>query len=322
MATITNLDTGAVERQDVAADLLPQTQFGDIIFPAESHVIHGSGRKHIHEYPHRPGGAPEKLGRGLYTISIKGLFHNKFPKYGPALYPAAMNLLRAMYEAQETHDLVHPSVGTIKAFISDWRQSKTARVRSGETVDIEFQEDSLELHSATEFFDAAQSGAFADKTAALAAQANDIQNFFDFGFSQNDVALFDAIQNVGNSILALRDTADIYGSRLGAELDRMANLCSKLVDESAALSNPAAWPIVDILRDLWAAALSASKDLQSKRKPLQTFVVPRTMSIIEVSTILYDGDGTRSDDLLALNGARVVSAVAVRAGTSILYYPA
>ena len=51
-------------------DLLKAMSFNGVAFPYKSYRVKGAFRKHIHEFPHIAGGAPEKLGRSLYEVSV------------------------------------------------------------------------------------------------------------------------------------------------------------------------------------------------------------------------------------------------------------
>lgn len=310
---ITRTSLGA---DKTSAGQQPQTQYGDVIFPAESHVVHGSGRKHIHEYPHSPGGAPEKLGRGLWNVTIKGLFHSTFRNY-PDLYPNGMNKIRRYYELQQTLTLVHPSIGSFPAFIVDYRQSKTARVRSGETLDLEFLED--------------QQTAFLVSATAQTSQATIIvwsQNVADLmalirpqlQLRPKDIGLFTSLQNAANAVLAIKDTAALYGNLLAAKVDQLASLCAQ-VDALPAMQDPRAWPIVNALHELWSQTVKLANDLLGRRVSLQKYIVPRTASLTIISGDLY-GDTLHSSDLYALNSTRITTPLAVPAGTELRYYPA
>lgn len=301
-----------------AADTLPRTQFGDIAFPAATHVVHGHGRHHVHEYPHTPGGSPEKLGRGLYRVTIRGLFHDRFKAY-PGLYPGGMARLRSYYEKQSTLTLVHPSLGSIPAFITEWTQAKDAKVRSGEVVDIDFLEDSL-----LAFLDI--SGFVAQSQASLQQLANVIANNLSdqairnaVTFGPKDQSLFDALQGAVNSVLAVRDTANMYGNLLGAKVAQMISLCQQ-VDRATSLQDPRAFAIVDSVHDLWQAGVQISLDLQNKRTQLRIYQVPALQTMSAIASHLY-GDASRTSDLIALNGASAPNPLRVAPGTMINYYP-
>src|SRR5438105_4964362 len=121
-------------------DTLQRASFGGAEFPVESVSIVGGLRDHIHEYPHSQGGAPEKMGRKLYTIRMKAVFQTKFKLY-PGLYPNTLNFLRKMFEEQSSADLVVPTIGTMTAYCRNWTQEMEWRIRNGEKADFEFVED-------------------------------------------------------------------------------------------------------------------------------------------------------------------------------------
>ena len=124
----------------VAFDTLQRASFQGIEFPITSMTLKGGIRDHIHEYPHAAGGAPEKLGRKLYEVSMQANFQSTFRAY-PRLWPSALSKLRKIFEQQTTGDLVIPTIGTIQAYARNWTQQMEAKIRSGETATFEFVED-------------------------------------------------------------------------------------------------------------------------------------------------------------------------------------
>lgn len=298
-----------------AHDNLARTRFGDIYFPGETHTVHGRARVHVHEYPHSPGGAPEKLGRALYNVTIRGNFQDRFPAY-PDLYPNGMNALRKDYETQTTRQLVHPTVGVFPAFITGWTQVKEARLRSGEKVDIEFMEDqqtqfladSIAKVSGKDF--ALSAGQLRTELSAVRAQLL---------VDKPTGNLLDALQSAVNGVLAVRDTSALYGNRLSWELQRLMSVCQQ-VDSLTVMQDPRAYPVVNALHELWSTAVGLSNDLQQKQVRLRQWTVPQTMPLAAVATTLY-GDAARASDLEALNAGTIVNPMSVPAGTQINYYP-
>lgn len=299
-----------------AFDGLPRTKFGDIQFPGEIHRLRSVFRHHVFEYPHSPGGAIEKLGRGLWQCTVRGNFQATFPGY-PDLYPNSMATLRGYYGLGATLNFTHPTLGTFPAMITSWDQVKDAKIRSGEKVDIEFLEDQDASFSVTETLVSADYTAIGPSAQQLAAELAAIRG--DLTLSQNDLSLFDAIQSTVNSVLALKDTANLYGNLYAAKVLQVVSLCQQL-DVSQNMQDARAWPLVDAMQVVWQNAIRIEQDLQAQRAQLSDYTVPFAMPLLQVAINLY-GDASRQEDLLALNSDRIDNPISIRAGTDIRYYP-
>ncbi|HSY22310.1 MAG TPA: DNA circularization N-terminal domain-containing protein, partial [Polyangiaceae bacterium] len=205
-------------------DTLPFTSFNGIVFMAERIKLYSTGRQHIHEFPHAPGGAPEKLGRGLWYLSVQANFQTTFAAY-PNLYPDAMLSLRRMYEAQITGTFVHPTSGQFDAFISKWDQDyEPGRIRSGEKVQIEFLEDqrSLFLTQATENVASTQMAmAQSNVDAGLAALKDTLR------MTPTDLSVFDAVRAAVNTVQSLQSTVSLYSQILNAKAQELVSNCQQ-----------------------------------------------------------------------------------------------
>ena len=127
-------------------DSYPQASFSGITFPVESSRIKGGIRDHIHEYPHSPGGSPEKLGRMLYEFTVQVHFDARFTNY-PGLYPQSLNQLTTLFEAQTTADFRLPQMpASVSCYCRAWTREMTNRIRSGERVELVFMEDQSTLY--------------------------------------------------------------------------------------------------------------------------------------------------------------------------------
>lgn len=299
-----------------AHDGLPRTQFGDVAFPGETHDVDGEFREYTHEYPHAPGGAPEKLGRRLYVVTVRGNFQATFTGY-PDLYPNGMNKLRGYFELGATLPFTHPTIGTFPAFITRWKQVKTARLRSGESVDITFKEDQAASFALAATVVSADDTAMAPTAAQLARELALVKD--DLTVTPTDLSVFDALQVAVNDVVAIRDTSSLYGNLYASKIDQVARLCAEL-DAAASMQDARAWPVVDILHEVWAASIRLQRDLQSQRAELATYVVPYTMPISTVALNLF-GDASKASDILPLNSDRIDDPLRIRAGTQIRYYP-
>lgn len=289
-------------------DGFQRASFNVIAFPCEEIEVHGGIREHVHEYPHNPGGTPEKLGRKLYEIEMVCLFHDTFAGY-PGLYPDSLAAMRGHFETELTADLVIPTVGTIKAYCYDWKQRATGRQRSGERVTFRFREDMPP-----------------DDLDAFVATASSIKGFVALAQNFRIVAqdapppkpsLFDDIQNAINSVLAIKDQADLFGNLIEAKLLALANVCSQ-IDQLNILKDPTSYRIANAMHEIWKASLDSLRDLSQTQKKLETFKLPMLMTITDVARRLY-GDASRSVEILQLNP--ITDAFAIPAGTPIRYYP-
>src|ERR1700722_3604570 len=294
---------------------LPITQFGAIKFPGETHTVDGTGRHHIHEYPHTPGGLVEKLGRSLYEITIRGNFQATFPGF-PDLYPNGMQTIRGYYEQQTTLPLVHPTIGTFPAFITKWRQVKEARLLSGEKVDITFLEDQSQQFQLADLVTSADDTTVASSAAQVATELSSVRA--QLALDQKTLNLFDGVQQLSQAIGAIADTATLYGNVYGAKLQALSATCASL-ESSFALQDARAWPLVDAVLSLWQSANLALQDLQSKRVQMNRYIVPCNETLTDVAIAIYS-DASRLSDLLSLNPL-VADVLSVQAGTTILYYP-
>jgi hypothetical protein len=299
-----------------AASQLAPTQYGDLVFPGTVQELQFVGRHHVHEYSHVPGGAVEKLGRGLVHVTIRTSFEDRFKAPYQNLYPAGLNKLRGYAFLQATLPLVHPSAGSFPATIINYTQKKDAKLLSGERVDLEFLEDqaaSFALSAQTS--DVNSSVGVAAQNLSTVAQLTKSQ----LQFTPNDLSLLDAIQNTADAVLGYRDTAMLIGNRYVAAVGKLLGLCQQL-DQSISMQDVRAWPVVDALRQLQGQAVQIVKDSQSQRIPLRTYVVPQTTSLLQIALTLYQ-DASRQGDLLELNAAIVPTPMTVKAGTPLVYYP-
>lgn len=290
-------------------DGFQKAAFGTISFPCEEIEVKGGLRDHVHEYPHNPGGTPEKLGRKLYDITMVCPFHDTFASY-PGLYPDGLAALRGTFESEATLDLVVPTIGTIKAYAVDWTQRATGRQRSGERCTFKFRED----------MPPDDIDAFVAKTVTTRGYVALAQNFKIAAQDgpQPGPSLFDDIQNAVNSVLAIKDQADLYGNLIEAKLLGLANICSQ-IDQLDLTKDPTMFRIANAMHEIWKATLDSLKDLSQQQKTMSVFKTPSIMAIGDVARRLY-GDGARQVELLQLNP--IADAFAIPANTSIRYYAA
>lgn len=300
-------------KNPTALDGLRRWSFSGIEFPVEHATLRSTGRSHLHEYPHSPGAAPEKLGRGVWYVNLQASFQTVFPGYAN-LYPAAMNSLRGMYEQQLTATLVHPTAGEFQAFISSWKQDWNPKLRSGEKVEIEFLEDQRQaflVQNAPAINSTAITQSQADLDNALALVRDQIKP------TPQDLSVFDAIRAISNSISAVNDTASMYSGFLKAKAGELSNACAR-ADSALCLQTAIGISMLDALHNLWAAAVQITQNVQSQTSRKGTWTTPRRMTLNDVAIRLY-GDTSRSTELYNLNSDLVPDPTSVAPNVKLQY---
>lgn len=294
-----------------AFDELQRMSFSGIPFPIKTCRSSCAIRDHVHEYPHVPGGAPEKLGRKLYEFHVEAIFDQRLlnPLW-KQLWPTDLANLRALWEDEVTADLHVPSIGTIKAYCTNWEQTMDARIRSGESVSLTFREDQ-------------SSGFLVLESVSVTSVANAV-SAFDAAVAQVDLSeesagFFDAISNAANSILAVKDQVDVFGSLVESKLLAAAQLLRAADQQVKELNDPDYYPLLEALQDLHLAMVELNEDLAATGARLQTFVTPVTMTVGDLATRLL-GSADLGGDILQLNGFD--NPFAVPPGTQVRYYAA
>ncbi len=268
---------------------LPNAGFLGLEFPVESMRIKGGLRDHVHEYPHSPGGAPEKLGRKLYEIEVVSNFQTTFRAW-PGLWPDRLADLRKAFEEEKTGPLVLPTIGTIQAYCFEWDQEMAARILSGEKATFKFREDQTSAFLVENFlFRPVQSmEAVGARFAAEAAKQDP------------KIGVFDQITNAVNSGLAIVDTADAYFGLIEAKVLAVVQLCREADQRVELFQNPINHAMLEALKELWASATTLHENILQKSGPLTSYTVPVTMAVTQISTILY-GSTDRTMEILQLN---------------------
>jgi len=305
-----------------AFDTLQRASFASIEFPITEVTISGGIREHIHEYPHADGGAPEKLGRKLYEIRVKALFHNTFRRYGAELWPKRLDDLRRYFEIQTTEDLVVPTVGTIPAYAVTWTETATARRRSGVDVELVFREDQANAYLVEKLVNPGP-----DRLGEVHQQLVLIQQVHEQDLAagvvppQGDEAqvkdLFTAIGDAVNDVLAMRDQVELAGDVSAAKADRLVGLCEQLVG-TRTLAQPRNEPLREATHEVWSAADERRRDLARRRRQLIHYETPLPlMSVTDVSRAVY-GTTSRAVQVLQLNPLR--DPFAIPRGTLLRLY--
>lgn len=298
-----------------AFDNFQRASFATIEFPYEERTIQGSIREHEHKYPHSPGAALETLGRELYVVHFKSTFQDTFKSY-PDLYPSALARIRRLYENETRDDLVIPGIGTIKAVISSITQRANPKEsRSGEKVDLSFREDIEDAFLVNNLIGVTSKSLFAaNKELEL-----DIAAAKRAFLKKADLNFLDSITTSVNSVLAIVDTTQAYGNLVEAKILGAASLVYQADKRVRSLNDPVNAKLYYSVLKVWDALLTLFKDIQKTGGGVQNFLVNKTMSVVEISKALYNGDGTKAAQIMQLNILDDV--LTVPPGTQIRYYP-
>lgn len=289
-------------------DTLARSSFAGIEFPSTKIRLRGSGRHHVHVYAHVPGGDPEKLGRNLYEIEMEAIFATGAPGYSD-LWPRRLGLLRQLFDAQHTDWLVIPTVGRMKVFATSWDQEMLpAKILNGEPATFRFLEDQAEAFAITNLITV--------NTATVVGQTNVFRIELEKTEATGDI--FDAIQALGNSVLAFRDQAELGDRLLEEKLNQLVQLCDEANRTVEVFQDPRNYGALNALKDLWASAVQLEESLSGPTSSFAFYVTQREMTISQVSTALY-GDTSRAVEILQLNP--IENGYSIPTGTRIRYFP-
>lgn len=285
-------------------DKLKPMSFSGIPFPYKEYSVKGSYRKHIHEYPHVAGGAPEKLGRSLYSVSVTvdfraGLASKKYPQL-----ISDLGVLRALWEDGVTADLHIPHIGTVKMFADTWSERVQGTDRSNVAGDIQFIEDQESAFLVLETIQI--------RTADFTDAAYTLQ-----GMPKSTASLWSTINNAITSVIAIKDQTDLYGSLVASKVDGLASLLSQADGFLDELNDPANGELLEALHRLWDATLSIKNDLLSQDDYLREYTVPLPMNVAQAAAAIY-GDSSRGGELLQLNV--IADPLNLPAGAKLRYY--
>jgi hypothetical protein len=287
---------------------LQRASFDGIEFPIKSVRIKQSGRKHLHVYLKTPGGATEKMGRGIYIVTMQAVFDVNIPGYGN-LWPDKLEQLRRLSESQKTAKLVIPTIGTIDAWLPDWEQEADFEKRlSGELAPLNFEEDASQV-----FLTNALSKTTATSLGTASAALDSFTQELD---PQPDI--FQQINEAVNGILAIRDQADLFGALAASKIEQLALLVRTADATLTELQDPLNYQIVEALHDLLAALLDLANDITGNGTEARIYVTPKLMSVGEISSALY-GNATHATELMQNNS--LDDPLAVPAGERLLYFP-
>jgi prophage DNA circulation protein len=289
---------------------LVQLSFEGIVFPYTEITRELDIRYHVHEYPHMPGGAPEKLGRKLWSFRIESPFHGDLlPEKYRELWPQNLAKLINMFEEQKTGDLVLPQVGVpIRAFYTGGKFTLRTSNTSGESASMTFLEDSERARLIDSIIAIKSAGlvkvqeASKDEIAKLPSQERGI---------------FDTIMQAVSSVLAYKDQFDLYSNLLEAKCLAVIQMLRTVIATNKTLLDPGKFLLLDLMHELLTETIGVYKDQQSKGLATTTYTVERDTTLSNLSFVLFKTSG-RAAELMALNA--IEDPTVIKQGTSIRYY--
>jgi prophage DNA circulation protein len=293
-----------------AFDSAQRASFNGIAFPVKTISIKGKYRHADHEYLRVPGAVIEKLERSVYSIEMQAVFDTNIRGYGQ-LWPNGVQALRALYEAGTTGPLVVPTIGTLPAFQPDWDQNiEIAKVRSGETIKLSFKEDQTQKFLQLALVQTQQQS-LATTTGNLATVLASLNP------PPEDQSLFDGIVSSANSILAIKDQADLYGGLLSVKLQTLTSLFDQADKQLESLKDPANFEALDAFLEMWNAAVRMATNLADSPRGPRSYTTPRQMSVSDIATAIY-GSSERAPEIMMNN--RFSDPFAVPAGEKVIYF--
>lgn len=287
---------------------LQRASFGGIDFAVSRMSVKGSQRHHVHEFRHQAGGQPEKLGRKLYSFEFDCFFSSVTPLY-PNAWPGDLFALRTVFELGITGDLVVPTIGTIKAFCTDWpTEADFGRRRDGETAKLTFLEDSEEVNLIGDKLNVGLTDLSTKKMEKLVEVKG-----------PKWIDAFAAVTKLANEVQTMKDQVDLRGEQIADKCKQVQVGCQRLDESLDGLNDPVNHQIAAALHDLGVAAINLGADILRKGNPITTFILPARMAISDVSTALY-GDTSKAMDLLRMN--LIEDALSIPSGTTLRVYAA
>jgi len=302
----------------------PMTFEGWIV-PATRLGISSNGRISIHEYRWIKGGNIEDHGRGLYTFRVAATFTND-TRFKPLLFPDQLAQLRALYDARTVGSLVLPDIGRVLCRITEWDEDQDYANRNSAVANISFLEDEgnrflpAAISAATKagFYDACQKW-IALVDAKRPANPEDLLRADIVEPEAKAFDLFNQISEAGNSILAIRDQANLLSELLASKVMTITGLFED-ANRTRFFDNPMNFELLYALKELWAATIALAQLDPVEGGTLRKYRVTRVSTITQVAAAIYAGDTSKSRDLLGLND--FADAMAIPAGTEVTYLQA
>lgn len=322
---------------------LPKAAFNGIAFPVKSVEVTGGIRDHIHEYPHSPGGAAEKLGRKLYRIRMSAIFDVRVSGYGEFLWPTDLAILREFFETQQTATLTIPTIGDIQAYCVSWTQRAVPERQSGEEAELEFVEDqaqaflvnglininSTTLQSAGEQFDEEFAPLLAGGTVSATTPTRIVPppagttpraTTFAGAYTQlrqRDVDALTQIRQAYQKALMIADQPDRYADQVLRVSDAIITSCAQAYDRVRILQNPLMHTRARAFKRLWSSAQKLRDDVSRQSARILLYRAEINTSVVAVSRAIY-GDASYASQLMQLN--TLPDPFFIQKGTLLRYY--
>jgi hypothetical protein len=302
---------------DDLSKLLPMSWRG-ISFPTSNVTFEFSHDLPVHKSPDVDGGNPEGTGRNPLVITAKALFRNNiYP--GPAekwqagtLYPQAFRSFVRACADRSTGDLVHPSLGSVRAKVQSCKSTLAATARDGEDLDLSWtvandDQDPLTQAAPVSAMTAAAKGL--DKSLATVELE---QRLKAGSLTPKAGTLTDLV----GSITAVADTAGLVAAqtsakftRVFASIQQVRDSLSRMTSTSRANAMIAANRLESAVRDVQATLLT--------KRIVRFYVVPRTTTLSALTMQLR----TPITDLVRLN-SELVKQPTIPERTAVRYYAA
>lgn len=324
-----------------AFEQLPKASFDGIEFPLKALEISGGLRDHVHEYPHSPGGAVEKLGRKLYTIRMTGIFDTRINGYGDNLWPGDLSDLRDRFEDQVTSGLLIPTIGTIQAYAVSWTQRAVPEVQSGEELEVEFREDQSQaflfeglinvtattLQTAGQEFDEQFAPLIAGgeispintiipNTTTPIPRAVTVASAYT-KLRQVDVNQLAQIRNAFTTALSYSEQPERYTNIILTKTEACIQACALGYQRIELLKNPLAWSQVRAFKRVWSSAQKLRESVAGRTNRILFFTAQTDTNITAVSRAIY-GDSSWGGTLLRLNA--IENPFRIPKGSVLRYY--
>lgn len=275
-------------------ETFPPASFGGTPFPWTERTITWSMDHVVHKYIHRPGGKVEVLSRHLMEFRFKCPFHTTVPGLEDD-YRVVLSELITMGDAGLTADLEVPGLGTVKAKLIHYTDNLRAAITSGTSIELVFLENTDTQFTTPNLIGAASSSMptqFAVFTTAIGGldqppplfvliRVNDLAGALDNLMAGISAALAD--------VAAISMLVGIFIA-IATEIDGYA-FFQELLNVDAWLA----------LQDLMWSGIELSGDALAHHSHLAAYVTPDTMTIMQVSMAVYEGDSSRGLELLQLN---------------------
>ena len=320
---------------------LDKFSFDGIAFPIKGLEVAGGLRDHVHEYPHSPGGAPEKLGRKLYTIRVTGIFDTRVTGYGENLWPGSIGELQDRFEEQLTADLHIPPIGTIPAYAVTWTRRATPEVQSGEEMEIEFREDQAQaflfeglvnitattLQTAGEEFDTQFAPLLAGgeisplntiipNTTVPISRAVTVAGGYT-RLRQADVNWLGQIRSAFTTAITYSEQPERYAGLILAKTEACIQACALGYQRIEILKNPLAWQQARAFKRVWSSAQKLRESVAGRTNRILFYTAETDTNISAVSRAIY-GDTSYGGTIMRLNA--IQDPFRIPKGSVLRYY--